>query len=187
MRIIWAEDCRCFEAVLTPGALWKSDLEAAKATGFRTHGAPDWRWQAPSVRAVMRLRENKPESGLTISPEALAKYTPQAEQEAKNEEIKRQLAEGRKALKKETKQTKTKPKEDTIVGRKAPDKGYLDSSDFPPYVSVAKPFIPLDNTYEYKLCSNCGDEVETFLYSPTEPEPSFCMWCEKVLDKPPVS
>jgi hypothetical protein len=179
MRIIWALDGNCFEAVLTPGALWQKDLEAVKAAGFRASGPPDWRWQAMNVKAVMKLRANKPESGLSISPEALAKYTPQAEQETKNEEIKKQLAEGRKALKKETKQTK--PKEDTILGRKA-DKGYLDASDFPPVESVSKPFI-LDMNREYKLCSNCGDEVETFLYAPTEPEPQYCIWCQKVLDK----
>jgi hypothetical protein len=184
MRIIWALDGNCFEAVLTPGALWQKDLEAVKAAGFRASGPPDWRWQAMNVKAVMKLRANKPESGLTISSEALAKYTPQAEQEEKNEAVKKQFAEGRKAVKKEQKKKEVEVEVQAATSElMLSEKGYKDASDYPPYVSISKPFIPPDNNREYKLCSNCGDEVETFLYAETEPEPQFCIWCQKVLDK----
>jgi hypothetical protein len=182
MRIIWALDSNCFEAVLTPGVLWQKDLDAVKAAGFRASGPPDWRWQAMNVKAVMKLRANKPESGLSISPEALAKYMPQAEQEEKNEAVKKQFAEGRKALKKETKKKEVEVEVQAATFElMLSEKGYKDASDYPPYVSIAKPFIPLDKSREYKLCSNCGDEVETFLYAKTEPEPEFCMWCQKTL------
>jgi hypothetical protein len=184
MRIIWNIASNCFQAELTPGALWQKDLEAIKSAGFRTTGPPDWIWQAPSVRAVMRLRANKPESGLSISPEALAKYTPQAEQEEKNEAVKKQFAEGRKAVKKEQKKKEIEVEVQAAAYElMLSEKGYKDASDYPPYVSIAKPFIPLDNNREYKLCSNCGDEVETFLYAETETEPQYCLWCQKVLDK----
>ena len=184
MRIIWNVASNCFQAELTPGALWQKDLDTIKGAGFRTTGPPDWIWQAPSVRAVMRLRANKPESGLSISPEALAKYTPQAEQEEKNEAIKKQFAEGRKAVKKEQKKKEVEVEVQAATYElMLSEKGYKDASDYPPYVSISKPFIPLDNNREYKLCSNCGDEVETFLYAETEPEPQYCLWCQKVLDK----
>src|ERR1700687_1948765 len=112
MNIVWDKSAREFVAQFDD---FHTDLEAAKEAGFRTNGPPEWRWYAPSpgVKALNRLREKRPASGLTISPEALEIYKPLAELEAKNTEVRKQLTEAKKKVKKVQKEKQQKATTDT--------------------------------------------------------------------------
>ena len=100
MNIRWDTAERVFIAEFSQD--FAGDLEAAKTAGFKPLGVPPpWVWHAPSpgVKALNRLRANRPASGLTITTEARLVYEPLAETEAKNEAVRAQLAEIKKQRK----------------------------------------------------------------------------------------
>lgn len=151
---------------------FQGDLEAAKAAGFRPLGVPPpWIWHAPSpgIKALNRLREKRPASGLTISPEALEVYKPLAEAEAKNDAVKKQLTEVKKKLKKTLKES---AKCDWLpIGKE-----YLDVEDLPPRPSLVSVYTP--PTPPDLKCLECSQPV----YFYEQQNPPLCLWCEKELE-----
>jgi hypothetical protein len=116
------------------------------------------------------LKKNRPTSGLTITPEALARFTALQAAEAANIAVKAQLASAKKALRKEQKYEvgQAAPTEDeTEHGR---DFDYIRTvmSKSCPYVP---PVIPASPT---TLCHVC----QTPVYWNELQEPPTCLWCE---------
>ena len=160
---------------------FQGDLDACKNAKFRTTGPPDWIWFAPppGIKALNRLRANRPASGLTISPEALAIYTPLAALEVKNEEVRKQLAEVKKKQKKE-KKTEKKTEEntnDSVLDGLTEEKWWIDTNDLPPL----PPFVPNYSVSQIKpvgICRTCGDSIYGW------PDLEFvCLWCEMKIDE----
>jgi hypothetical protein len=164
MNIRWNAAESRFEAEFSSD--FTGDLEAVKIAKFHTDGPPSWVWYAPppGIAALNRLRLNRPASGLTITPEALAVFEPLAQQEIKNAEIRKQLAEQRKQAKK-----KQSPKSNWLL----PGKEYLGAEDLP----AAPPFVPLYTVSKIApvgACRVCKD--------PTFGWPDLidlCLYCEK--------
>ena len=171
MNIRYSSERRQFEAEFSQD--FSGDLEAVKEAGFRTTGAPSWLWYAPppGIKALERLRSKKPQSGLTISPDAFAVYRPLAEQWAKNEEIKKAAAELTKANKKEKKK-----KEQIAVGSAAmpDDKMFITAADLPPMPPSENRYTPPPPPAE--KCSSC--QAPLYFYESKD----LCLFCEKGLD-----
>lgn len=171
MNIRWSPERRQFEAEFSSD--FQGDLEAVKEAGWRTTGAPAWLWYAPppGIKALNRLREKKPASGLTITPEALEVYRPLAEQEAKNAEIRKAAAELAKANKKQ----KKKEEQEAIASEIMPDdKIYITAADLPPMPPSENRYISPPPPKE--LCQFCGQPL--YFYESKD----LCLFCEKQLD-----
>jgi hypothetical protein len=151
------------------------DLGAVKNAKWHTTGPPDWVWYAPGIKALNRLREKRPASGLTITPEALAIYTPLAAQEAKNDAIRKQLAEARKKAKKEQKQDDAN--ESKCLGDDFPLDGNWEKSDPPPQQYVCSYKGVISSPPDLK-CIYCKQPV----YWYEQESPPVCFWCEKQRD-----
>ena len=154
------------------------DLDAVKAAGFRTNGPPEWRWYAPNVKALSKLREKRPASGLTITLDALDVYKTLAELEARNEEVKKQFAEQKKKAKKEQKK-----KDEEIAIQLIPEgQMWIGPEDLPPM----PPFVPsyvVPPPPDLK-CIYCSQPV----YIEYEKvSPPMCIWCEAQLDLEQIS
>ena len=158
---------------------FQGDLDACKNAKFRTTGPPDWIWFAPppGIKALNRLRANRPASGLTISPEALAIYTPLAALEVKNEEVRKQLAEVKKKQKKDKKEKAEEVVGDSVLEGLTEEKWWIDASDLPP----SPPFVPtyvVSKIQPIGICKVCKE--------PTYGWPNLgdiCIWCEIQQDK----
>lgn len=170
MNLRWSGTFRRFEAEFSTD--FHGDLAAVKAAGFKTDGAPEWIWYSYKAAPLVKLRENRPASGLTITPEAKEQFTPMAQMEEKNAEVKKQLAEHNKALKK-----KLKIEEQECNATVIPAKGYIDASDLPPMPPRTEAFIP--PVWDGPRCAICKSQLLPFELH----NPNICMWCEKtVLD-----
>lgn len=173
MNIVWNSVERVFVAEFSSD--FAGDLDAIKAAGFKPLGVPPpWIWHAPSpgIKALNRLREKRPASGLTISPEALAVYTPLNELEVKNQEVRTQLAIAKKAQKKEQKK-KASEEPDPYWAKLTEEKWWIGAEDLPPWVSALIPKIRPILTSE-QICEGCG-------IGPLSPldYPTLCLWCSK--------
>jgi hypothetical protein len=166
VNLRWNTDLRRFEAEFSQD--FNGDLAAVKATGFKTDGAPAWVWYSYKAEPLLKLQQNRPASGLTITPEARVQYSSLQEVEQRNEVTKAKLAEHKKALKKTL---KIAEQEGNAI--KVPEKGYIDASDLPPTPLLAHKFAP--PSPPKKTCLNCGDPV--YFYEMQEPYP-LCLWCE---------
>ena len=153
---------------------FQGDLEAVKAAGFKPDTSTGvWIWYTSKAGPLTKLRETRPPSGLTITPEAKSQYAPLAAMEAKNAEIKAEAKEYNKSVKK---------KRDVVQQIKhalvIPEKGYIDKEDLspqPPQVNKYVPPPPPDTK-----CIICGAPVYFYELQ----NPPVCMWDEKiVLDK----
>lgn len=166
MRIYWNESKNVFAAEFHD---FQSDLEAVKLAGFRTFGPPEWIWYAPSpgVKALNRLRENKPQSGLALTEHAFNKYKLASEKLEQKDALKKQFKDAQKKANKESKDPDISGLTDIII----PEKGYIDASDLPEFKSTwNKPvFIKPDF-----ICIVCGD----WLYLPFPDYPDICSWCD---------
>ncbi|SRR6266550_6814470 len=161
MRIIWDTTESVFAAEFTDFA---SDLDAVKAAGFRTFGAPAWVWYAPSpgVKALERLRKNPPKSGLVITEVALQKYKSVKEEFDKKAEFKKTFEKLRVAARKEQAGSK--------VGQYEKD-GFISFIVQP----CTEKFV---HTYAAPApptawCFICGDSVHE--YEGTD----LCLWCSE--------
>jgi hypothetical protein len=157
--------CR-FEAEFS--ADFRGDLAAVKLAGFKTEGAPEWIWYTYKAGSLTKLRENRPASGLTISPEAREQYTSLSTVEQKNAELKAQLAAHNKALKKKLKIEEQEGRAFVI-----PEKGYIDASDLPPMpyrgeIAYVPPPPPSTK------CIVCSCPVYFYELQ----NPPTCLWCE---------
>ncbi|SRR6266478_2623849 len=170
MNIRWNTVEGRFEAEFSSD--FQGDLEAVKVAKFHTDGPPFWIWYAPSpgIAALTRLRANRPASGLTITPEALAVYQPLAQQEEKNDEVKKQLQEQKKKVKKEQ-------KESSKCDWLPPGKDYLGAEDLPPMPPFISPHL-VSKLEPIGVCRVCNQ--------PTYGWPDLndiCLWCEKQADE----
>ena len=152
------------------------DLDAVKAAGFRTFGPPTWIWYAPSpsIKALNRLRENRPASGLTITPEALNIYKPLAVIEEQNTNTRKQLAEAKKQLKKERKESEKEETSAAFAGL-TEEKWWIGAEDLPPWSEIAPKAAP-EAIWEGPRCVVCQQPVYSYEY----PEIPVCLWCSKV-------
>lgn len=170
MNLTWNSGLSRFEAEFSTD--FDGDYAAVKAAGFKTDGAPQWVWYTYKAGPLGKLRENRPPSGLTISPEAREQFTALGTLEEKNAKLKAELAAHNKALKK-----KLKIEEQQGNAIVIPEKGYIDASDLPPYESKYTPYArpPWDGP----ICSICDDPLLSFELQ----NPRVCLWCEcTVLD-----
>lgn len=179
MNLRWNGTHRRFEAEFSSD--FQGDLEAVKAAGFKTTGAPEWIWFSQKAAPLTKLRENRPASGLTITAEAREQYTPLAALEAKNAEIKAQLAASNKALKKKLKEEKQEESTTKPLPMKMCEKGYVCFSrgDLPPVILVDYESPKSKTPIPDLKCFICGQPV----YFYEKQDPPTCLWCEiNVLD-----
>jgi hypothetical protein len=167
MNLRWSGTFRRFEAEFSTD--FHGDLAAVKAAGFKTDGAPEWIWYSYKAAPLVKLRESRPASGLTITPEAREQFTALAAVEAKNAEMKAQLAAHNKTLKKKLKLEK---EEGNAI--KIPEKGYIDASDLPP-------MPPRENVkvapWTGPTCVICKAPLLPFELQ----DPKVCLWCERIV------
>lgn len=177
MRIIWSFSDNCFELEFATGDSWQGDLDSAKAAGFKTTGPPGWRWQTSKIEPLLKLRENKPLSGLTISDEALVRFKLLHDAWLAGEPLRQQLLEAKKAQKKH-RETVKKGKD--AIPLDLPDgKWWIDASDLPP----SPPFIHKhkSNVQPVGVCKICHDA--TFDVFGVLDNQDLCIWCEMQLEK----
>lgn len=178
MNLRWNGAFRRFEAEFT--ADFQGDLTAVKAAGFKPDtSSGSWVWWTQKAKVLTKLRENKPASGLTITPEARAEYTPLAALEAKNAEIKAEVAK----IDKERKKTQKLEKQEVMAATrpmKMCDLGFMCISreDLPASCTPAPTYTPPQPPN--LKCIIC----ETPVYFYEHQDPPACLWCELiVLDK----
>lgn len=173
MRIIWNEAEKSFEAEFTLGDQWSADQTAAKAAGFRTTGPPEWKWYATTVKPLNKLRKKRPDSGLTISPEAFAAYEPMQAVHEKNEAVAKQFKDARLALKKAQAIAAAEKSAETPFDW---DAEQVVPPPPPGLIIPQKIVQPLEG----KRCIVCADVIAFF----ERQLPPMCLWCEKItLDK----
>ena len=174
MNIRWSPTLRRFEAEFTSFA---EDYAAVRRAKFKTDGPPEWLWWTQSVKVLNALRANKPESGLTITPEALEVYKPMALMEEKNQEVRKQFDK----TKKKVRRAKNVPEIDPtclVSSIEFPEGkwwiGFEDLKPRKPFVSEFPPQAPPPAL----LCVSCAQPV--YFYENTEDK--ICLFCEKELD-----
>jgi hypothetical protein len=166
VRIYWHEERKVFAAEFHD---FQTDLDSVKSAGFRTFGPPEWIWYAPppGVKALNRLRENKPASGLTLTEVAFNKYKIASEKLEQKDALKKQFQDAQKIAKKQSKDPEISGLTEIVI----PEKGYIDQSDLPPFKSTWVPwYFPKPDVY----CFICGDP----LYLPFPDYPDVCGWCD---------
>jgi hypothetical protein len=168
VNLRWNGSLRRWEAEFSTD--FNGDLAVVKAAGFKTDGAPEWIWYTYKAKPLTTLKDNRPASGLTITPEAREQYTSLWALEQKNAELKAQLTEHNKALKKKLKIEEQEGKATPI-----PEKGYIDASDLPPQPPHIRLYTPPPPPKT--KCIICGDPV----YFYEKQDPPTCLWCEKIV------
>jgi hypothetical protein len=169
VRIIWQNDR--FEAQLSPGEHWQPDMEACKAAGFKTDGPPTWTWAAVKAAPLVKLRENRPPSGLSVTPEAFSKFQAMSQEEEKNAALLLTLKDAKKKIRKVQ---EIEQRESAL-----PDywkKGEFGREDLPPEV-IARSKSLLDwkrPKPPKETCINCDGPV----YFYEQQDPPMCLWCE---------
>jgi hypothetical protein len=174
MNLNWNGTFRRFEAEFSTD--FQGDLAAVKAAGFKTDGAPEWVWYTYRAGPLGKLRENRPPSGLTITPEAREQFVSLWTVEQKNAELKAQLAEHNKALKKKLKIEDQDAKASAGPKMKMCAEGYmcLSAEDLPPKPPYQNAKAP---AWTGLVCSIC----EAPLLPLELHNPNVCMWCEKIV------
>ena len=172
MRIIWDPTEYRFLAELTPGELWREDMESVKAAGFKTTGPPSWQWYCFKAKPLNKLRENRPKSGLVLTELALEKYKQINDREEQKAALKKEFQQADKAAKKASKDSEISGTTELIIPE---GKIWISREDLPP----GKPFVWTYVRPEppKELCMICDSP----LYSIYE-HPLICLWCEKELD-----
>ncbi len=177
MNLRWNGSLRRFEAEFSTD--FHGDLAAVKASGFKTDGAPEWIWYTYKAGPLGKLRENRPPSGLTISPEAREQFTSLWNLEEKNAKLKAELAAHNKELKKKLKIADQDAKASAGPKMKMCAEGYMciSKEDLPPMPARVGAYVA--PVWDGPRCSICQSQLPPFeLHSP-----NICMFCEKtVLD-----
>jgi hypothetical protein len=166
MNLRWNGSLRRFEAEFVD---FQGDLSAVKAAGFKTDGPPEWIWYSYKVGPLIKLRGNRPLSGLTITAEAKEQYVSLAALEESNSKVKAELAAHQKEQKK-----KLKAEIGTAL-LVIPEKGYIEASDLPLMPKSESAFVP--PTPPATRCIVCLDPVYFFELQ----NPPTCLWCEKIV------
>jgi hypothetical protein len=177
MNLRWNGAFRRFEAEFSTD--FQGDLAAVKAVGFKTDGPPEWIWYSYKAESLKKLRENRPASGLTITPEAREQFTSLVTVEEKNAKLKAELAAHNKELKKKLKITDQDAKTASGPKMKMCAEGYMciSAEDLPPVETTYTKYVaPI---WDGPRCSICQSALLPFELH----NPNICMWCEKtVLD-----
>jgi len=155
-----------FEAEFSPD--FQGDLAAVKGAGFKYDSSSGYPvWHTIKVPVLLKLRANRPASGITINPDALEIFKLWLEAHEKNAEIKKAALELKKKQKKEKME---RAKEDTateVFG----DKEFITREDLAPQPPLTKPYIPHPPPPE--RCIICEEPL--YFYE----LPDICIWCEK--------
>jgi len=153
------------------------DLDAVKTAGFRTFGPPAWIWYAPSpgIKALNRLREKRPASGLTITPEALEVYKPLAFAEEQNAIVRKQLTEAKKQLRKRRIESEREEITSTAFTGLTEEKWWIGAEDLPPWSPIAAKAAS-EAIWEGPRCILCTQPI----YQYELQSPPMCLWCEKI-------
>lgn len=182
MNIRYNAALRRYEAEFTSD--FEGDYSSVKAAGFKTDGPPGWIWHTAKIPILNKLRENKPTSGLTITPEALEVYKVEAARYEQKAELKKKFSVLEKQAKKERKQ-KEQEAATTSLFEIPEGRFWIGPEDLPPkppFVSEIAPRVPHAGPH----CVVCGQPVYFYELQ----DPPTCLWCEmhpkKVLDKEPV-
>jgi hypothetical protein len=168
VKIVWNESERYFEAIFASGDQWRSDLEAAKAAGFKTGGPPAWTWYTGKAEVLTKLKKHRPE-GITISETAMRMFTALNQQVQIKTELKKAFLAARKIDKKASPDHRISG----MTTMKVPARGYIIASDLPPYVSTYEKYIPPPPPDE--RCLICDEPIYFYEYL-------VCLWCEKGID-----
>jgi hypothetical protein len=160
MRIIWNDTENIFIAEFSSD-FW-GDLNAVKAAGFRTTGAPNWIWYTSKIKVLDYLRNHKPNSGLTITEQAFEKYNSLKQQSEKKRELK-------KIFEREKKQINKTSFENTYLD---PELGITCLVVEPKIQNYTSRFIRPPSPKD--RCSVCGEPVYFYEY------PDACLWCKKI-------
>jgi hypothetical protein len=170
--ISWNSREHCFEAQFAPGDQWAADQQLAKDAGFRTTGAPNWRWQAQTVKPLNYLKEHRPPE-LTITTEALGHYTRLQKMHETNEAVLAPLKAAKKeAQKKKVKEVREGEKTELVIPQ---GKWCVDKEDLPSMPPVDLTCYPKSKPFDI-FCSVCGSSLDdiwddrVFL---------ICLYCEK--------
>jgi hypothetical protein len=169
MRIVWNNEHSVFVAEFSD---FQSDLEEVKKAGFRPLGTPPpWIWHAPppGIKALNRLRDQKPKSGLVITETALQKYKPLQQQQVEKDNLRKQFKSAQKIAK------KTEVCEDTRDTYIDTETGIICIVVKPSDTKFTWDHIKPSEPKEKCLACDCG------LYLPLDGK-TFCMFCEKELD-----
>lgn len=163
MNIRWNSEQGRFEAEFSKD--FNNDLDRVKTAKFKTDGQPNWVWWTKSVQNLNKLRQNKPPSGLTITPEAFEVYKTLQAQYETNQQVK-----------KEFKQANKKAIQARQPSWLPAGKEYLTKEDLPPM----PPFVPPVGTTPMAVpdlkCIECGSPVYFYEF----PEIPMCLWCDKI-------
>ena len=168
MRITWNSQFKQFEAQLTPGEHWAADQQAVKAAGFKTEGPPSWVWLTQRAGPLTKLRTNRPNSGLSITTEALENYNRLEAQETANAAVKKALKDAKKAQKKEKADTDEKHGTGTSFRYDADGWAIIELGESKIWNKFIPPVPPST------LCSVCRTPV----YWYESQEPLLCLDCE---------
>lgn len=172
MNIRWNADERRFEAEFSSD--FNGDLSALKTAGFRTDGPPTWVWHTQKIAVLNKLRENRPASGLTITPEALEIYKPLALQEEKNAIVRKELAKAKKEAKKERNQNEQEAAGQNVFAGLTEEKWWIGAEDLPPWVPLTHASVIISDDSNPK-CIHCKQPVAFY----EKQDPPTCLWCEK--------
>lgn len=170
MRITWNSTEQRFEAELTPGPTWTQDKESLTSNGFKCIGPPLWIWFCLKPAILSKLRENRPISGLSITPEALQQYNRLKAQEDANATVKASLDAARKAQKKERKyqqRCEQLTEDETVHG---PDFDYIRVEPGESRIWS----MPVISAPPTTLCHVC----QTSVYFHECQDPPICLECE---------
>jgi len=147
---------------------WKLEQPIAKAAGFKTDGPPQWVWSTHKIKPVIKLVKNKPASGLAMSKQAFQKYTELKQEHDRNEALRKQMKEARKAAADQS----DDPSISGMCTLVIPAKGYIDRTDISVVPSLVERQIitPMQFT---GWCLVCGDELAFYEHY------DICLWCSK--------
>lgn len=159
MRIIWNSTESRFDAELTPGELWRDDMDAVRSAGFKTTGAPNWIWNAHKASALNKLRSKPPKSGLTISELALEKYNFLNDQDTRKQELKKEFL----------RQKKLHDSRDTWAEYDDPETGLRCKIVAPAETKFVMEYVP--PAAPDLSCFMCGAPLYLFDLDDT------CLWC----------
>lgn len=162
MRLYWHESESVFAAEFQD---FQNDLETVKIAGFRTFGPPEWIWYAPppGVKALNRLRDLKPASGLTLTEVAFTKYQVLNQKEQEKAALKKQFKDAQKQAKKSEKLPELETYFDEEIGVTCIVVETIPSTFVMPKVTQTSDTV----------CIVCGQ----YLYPPLD-YPDICLWCD---------
>jgi hypothetical protein len=160
MRITWNISDSRFEAELTPGDMWRDDLDSVKLAGFKTTGEPGWIWYASNHKPLNKLRSKSPKSGITITALALEKFNFLNLQNQEKSKLKKQFEKVKKLATSVFWKEELDPETGVICAVIPPTESKFK-------LDYVRPVPPK------QCCFMCGQPLYCF------DEPDICLWCAK--------